>query len=501
MAGLTALLLYFAVTSLAHGATSGDLDPTFGGTGIVTTDISGPNDRVRALVRRPDGKLVAAGTCLFATDDFCLSRYNDDGTLDTSFGVDGKVTTDISGFRDEANALVLQPDGKLVAAGRCGVFPNDAFCLARYNDDGSLDTSFGVGGKVTTAISGGSDGANALVVQSDGKLVAAGSCGADFCLARYHDDGSLDLAGFGFGTGTVTTTISGAGDTAWALILQPDGKLVAAGRCQFTTADFCLARYNDDGSLDLASFGAGTGTVTTAISGGTDSAFALVLQSDGRLVAAGNCDFATSDFCLTRYNPDGTLDATFGAGGKVSTDIDGDFDAAQALVLQPDGKLVAAGICDFATPNFCLARYNLDGTLDATFGAGGKVSTDISGDFDSAQALVLQPDGKLVAAGYCGDPVDFCLLRYDASATDQITALISRVDAMDLNPGLRRALTAHLAAGLAALDRSNVRVACNTLRAFINQVSGLSGRRIPVSQADELILAAAQIRAVLGCTP
>jgi uncharacterized delta-60 repeat protein len=187
----------FAAAGSAQAAKAGALDTSFGVGGKVTTDFSGigETDRANALVVQPDGKLVAAGTAAVQPSfDFALARYNPDGTLDTSFGVGGKVTTDFAGTgdTDEISALVLQLDGKLVAAGTAVVQPSFDFGLARYNPDGTLDTSFGIGGKVTTDFSGigETDEANALVVQPDGKLVAAGTAvvqpSFDFALARYR---------------------------------------------------------------------------------------------------------------------------------------------------------------------------------------------------------------------------------------------------------------------------------------------------------------------------
>jgi len=375
---------------------SGSLDSLFGTAGKVTTDLGSTGDRASALVLQPNGKLVAAGS---ANGDFTLARYNTDGSLDTSFGAAGKVATDFGSTSDQAFALVLQPDGKLVAAGSA----NGDFALARYNADGSLDPSFGTGGKVTTDFGTTGDTALALVLQPDGKLVAAGSTSNFDCvLARYNADGSLDT---NFGTGgKVTTTGFGAS----ALILQPDGKLVAAGDL-FTVAtndNFGLARYNSDGSLD-STFGAG-GEVLTDF-GGEEFATALVLQPDGKFVVAG-VSSSGPDFALARYNTDGSLDTSFGSGGKVIT---AGFGSAAALVLQPDGKLVAAGdgFLPLATnDDFGLVRYNPDGSLDTGFGAGGKVLTDFGGANDAATSLVLQPDGKIVAAGISGG--DFALARY-----------------------------------------------------------------------------------------
>jgi len=267
--------------------------------------------------------------------------------------------------------------------------------------------------------------AHGVAVQPDGKLVAVGvaktSRSGDFALARYNTNGSLD-ATFGTG-GKVTTDFNGNDDAANAVVLQPDGKIVVAGEAKTSrNQDFALARYNANGSLD-PTFGTG-GKVTTDFAGNDDAAFALVLQPDGKLVAAGEAKTSRNqDFALARYNANGSLDPTFGTGGKVTTDFNGDDDAAHGLVLQPDGKLVAAGVAKTSrSGDFALARYNANGSLDPTFGTGGKVTTDFNGDDDAAFAVARQTDGKIVAAGgakvgrsrsdYSGSNEDFALARY-----------------------------------------------------------------------------------------
>ena len=338
------------------------------------------------------------------------------GQLDPSFGGDGKVTTAFAGDAG-ANAVVVQ-DGKLVAAGFGPAGPTTDFALARYRRDGSLDRTFGTGGRVLTDFGGGEQ-ATALVVQADGKLVAAGlmndgTADADFAVARYRPNGTLDPS---FGTGGRVVTDLGAYDVAHALVVQ-DGKLVAAGLTftgEFATGNFALARYRQDGTLD-PSFGSG-GKVTTDFAGSFDEAHALVVQ-DGKLVAGGTAfTGTTSDFALARYRQDGTLDPTFGTGGKVTTDVSrgafGGDDLISALAVQ-DGKLVAAGFAFPGTFDFALARYRQGGALDATFGTGGTVTTDFARGEDRAEALVVQ-DGKLVAAGSTNSASGgqrFALARY-----------------------------------------------------------------------------------------
>ena len=286
---------------------------------------------------------------------------------------------------------------------------------------GDLDASFGAGGKVTTDFTGTADQANALVVQPDGKLVAAGwtlfvfGGWHDFALTRYNPDGRLDPT---FSSDGKASADLSPFDEADALVVQPDGKLVAAGRAGFGS-DFGLVRFNANGTRD-PSFGSG-GWVTTDF-GGFDQANALVVQADGKLVAAGSTvsftgGGANSDFAVARYNPDGSLDAGFGAGGKVTTDFAGGPDQANALVVQPGGRLVAAGFATLSSStDFALARYKRNGVLDRSFGSGGRVTTDFAGSGDQANALVVQGDRKLVAAGlaFTGSSTDFALARYQA---------------------------------------------------------------------------------------
>ncbi|PYE52999.1 delta-60 repeat domain-containing protein [Deinococcus yavapaiensis] len=400
--------------TITVNSTSGLLDTTFGTGGKVTTPVGTSTDDARTLVMQPDGKLVAAGYTFNGSNfDFALVRYNSNGTLDTTFGSGGKITTPIGTSHDVAFALVVQSDGKLVAAGYTSNGTNDDFALVRYNSNGSLDTTFGTNGKVTTDFGMSADFAYALVVQPDGKLVAAGATyngsNSDLALVRYNSNGSLDTT---FGTsGKVTTPIGTSDDQAHALVMQPDGKLVAAGQASNgSNNDFALVRYNSNGTLDTT-FGSG-GKITTTSYG---IAHALVMQSDGKLIAAGETyNGSTYDFALVRYNSNGTLDTTFGANGKVTPPVGTSQDRAYALVMQPDGKLVAAGYASNGTNyDFALVRYNSNGTLDTTFGTNGKVTTDFGMSGGIAFALVVQSDGKLVAAGYSYSPTyDFALVRY-----------------------------------------------------------------------------------------
>jgi len=282
------------------------------------------------------------------------ARYNRDGSLDPSFGSGGKVLTDFGGFmHEEVLAVAVEPDGKIVAAGLSTPFATARdfdFALARYNHDGSLDPSFGSGGKLLTDV-GSWSGAAGVALEPNGRIVAAGGSGGDFALARYNGDGSLDPS-FGSG-GKALTDFGGLLDGGNALTIEPNGKIVVAGISDVGgSIDFALARYGRDGSLD-ASFGSG-GTVLTDF-GGQDRGNALATDPNGKIVVAGaSLAGANEDFALAPLRPRRKPRSGFGSGGKVLTDFgSGSFASAHGVALQPDGKIVAAG----DSRGFALARY------------------------------------------------------------------------------------------------------------------------------------------------
>lgn len=401
LTGRAALALAAAlalVVALPSGALAapGDLDPAFGNGGKVHID-RGYYAEGQDVVLQPDGKIVSVGTNMDAgwlTPDFSVMRHHADGRLDTAFGDEGEVITDFGEGEDLAQAVALQPDGKIVVVGRTGV-PDGGCCwftVARYLANGSLDTSFSGNGWVRADFGdNGASDAQAVVVQPDGKIVAAGQSGGDFAVVRYLANGSLDT-GFGDG-GRVLTPFAG-GAYGHDMALQPDGRIVVAGNAGSPAIDFALVRYTTDGSLDTT-FGA-DGRVTTPLNG-DDSARAVAVQSDGRIVAAG---FSNYDLALTRYTANGSLDTGFGTGGRVTTDFDGTVDRAFDLALQPDGRIVTGGL---SNADLAVVRHQANGSLDTGFGAGGRASADFLGFFDEAHAVAVQPDGKIVAFGSSGD--------------------------------------------------------------------------------------------------
>jgi uncharacterized delta-60 repeat protein len=333
------------------------------------------------------------------------------GALDTSFA-GGKVIVPMGASDDYAFAIAAQPDGKLVIAGRAAEHRGD-LALLRLERDGTPDTTFGSGGKVLTDVAGGADTAYAVAVQPDGKIVVAGSAtvgtGLDFVVARYRPDGTLDTS-FGSATtpGLVTAAFGADSDTAYALVLQPDGKIVVGGETyqgSATGVDFALARFDASGALDPTFGDAATpGKVVTPLSpnSGRDTIYALALQDVG-----GERRIVAAggegDFALARYTSNGQLDAAFGASGKVRGVYGSVIGAARAVTVGADGKLLVAGNQQH---DFALARFSAAGQLDPTFGggAGGKVVTPISVDNDDeARGLALSADGKIVVAGWANE--------------------------------------------------------------------------------------------------
>jgi uncharacterized delta-60 repeat protein len=386
-----------------------------------TTVSFSQNSMASAIAIQSDGKTLMAGFVTVGGNyDFGLTRTNADGSLDAGFGTGGKVTTAFAGSSYSLPYKVAtQADGKIVVAGSTLNGSDWLFALARYSSDGSLDAGFGTGGKVTTAFNGNPSFGEAMAIQPDGKIVAAGSVSSsgnnDFALARYNTDGSLD-AGFGM-SGKVTTPIGSGDDLAYSVALQNDGKIVVAGySSNGSNNDFALARYNTDGSLD-GGFGTG-GKVTTSIGSGNDDSNAMAIQSDGKIVLAGQSDNGgNNDFALARYNTDGSLDAGFGTGGKVTTHHAGTSDALHDLKIQSDGKIVGSGSSyDGSRSYFALVRYNADGSLDSGFGTTGRETITVGSD-DSSSSVALLGSDKILAAGSSGNGSydDFALARLKAN--------------------------------------------------------------------------------------
>ncbi|HEV7731376.1 MAG TPA: hypothetical protein VGR62_04400 [Candidatus Binatia bacterium] len=394
-----------------HG-TDGSLDESFGVGGRVTTVFPG-YQYTTGLVLQPDGRLVVVGTNDGVGLDTRLTRYEADGTLDATFGMGGTVVLDL-GEDEEANAVALLPDGKLLVAGRSGSYPDGVVTVVRVTTDGTLDPTFGVGGVARdTATRAG--GAFALVTLPDGDIVVAGNAltgnHSDVALVRFLANGALD-ATFG-DAGRVVTPSSGY---AVAVAHQADGRLMVTVKAG---DDLALIRYAGTGQVE---------EITTPVI--ANIVFPLVVsgmqQADGRLVVVGaggtgiEGDDIWGDMVL-RFHADGSPDMGFGGAGVVTTSVAGTRDDLADIMVQTDGKLVAVGSAQRSIyfPNVAVARYLPDGSLDPSFGVRGRAITAISPFDNEAVGVVQQASGKLVVgvnAGANGSSW-FGLVRYDVNGT------------------------------------------------------------------------------------
>lgn len=405
---LATLALVAWVTPRAFAA-AGELDTTFQTKGYVTTDVRG-DDFAYGMAVQSDGKVIIVGSASsadYSNVDFAVVRYNADGTLDSTFGTGGKVTTGIGTGNDIAYGVAVQSDGKIVVAGET----NDAsstnanFAVVRYNANGTLDTTFGTGGKVTTGVGSLDDFATCNAIQSDGKILVAGYAytAADttnFAVVRYNANGSLDTT---FNTtGKVSTDLGGV-DVAQAMVVLSTGKIVVGGFTSNTTADYAnsaLVRYNANGSLDTTF--STTGKVITNMGPTYNYIESIAVQSDGKLVTAGS--MVDAGLGVARYTTTGALDSTFGTNGKTITAITGtgSTDAAHSVAIQSDGSIVVAGSTQLTEhDDVALVRFTSSGVLDAGFGSGGKSITNISADAgsDYAYGIKVLSDGSLLVAG------------------------------------------------------------------------------------------------------
>lgn len=421
------VLLSFAFCVLAcmsaSAATPGSLDPTFGIAGIVATPVQYDASAESVLVQS-DRKILVVGSSwnsITGAVSPMVLRYNANGILDATFGNGGTVLTPFgigSNFTSR-NSGALQADGKIVVLFSPWNGSNFDAGVLRYNLDGTLDITFGTGGKVSTPIGGGDDQAVSMVIQADGKIVVAGytynGANYDVALLRYTVSGVLDT-GFGNG-GRVVIPVGAGDDKAYSVVLQADGKIVIVGVTAVGIQnEFLLLRINIDGSVDNA-FGNG-GRVVTPIGSSNDRAYGVVVQPNGQILVAGiTYNGSADDYALCRYNGNGSLDAAFGNAGKVMILAGNKTFYKPSLILQPDGKILFAGSTYNGTNNdFALLRYNNNGSIDSKFGVGGKVVTSIGSGDDAPEAIGLQPDGKIIAAGWTeratGLSSDVALVRY-----------------------------------------------------------------------------------------
>ncbi|HYH52365.1 MAG TPA: hypothetical protein VEG38_22705 [Acidimicrobiia bacterium] len=431
-----ALLAIALLVVFGPGASAepGALDVGFGAEGGgLRTNLGGTYDWAYATAIQPDGRILAAGVSnARGTHDFAVARYTTNRDLDPSFGEGGVALIDFNKSFDWAYAMALQPDGKIVVAGVSDGSGSKDFALARLGPNGTLDRNFGKGGRTTGQMrSLSADTIRDMAVQPDGRIVVAGvtyddvvTAGphGDFMVARYLPDGRPDL-GFGLG-GFMTTDFAGESyDDPYAVVLQRDGKIVLGGYTNtgsgpgvlFGADQLALARYSPQGLLD-STFGAGGKVV---FDGGSldERILALAPAADGGLFAGGYVNGEKrSDLLLARLTPDGELTSGFGnMGTGFSVHNLGTYSERLAsLAVQPDGRIVAGGQTAVAHhADFAVFRYRPDGLFDESFGQGGVATFDFQGREDRVHDVALQSDGKILAVGQ--SEADFALARFNAN--------------------------------------------------------------------------------------
>ena len=408
---------------------SGDPDLTFDSDGFNTTNFNlvntfaeGRGVAIQQLGANA-GKIVVGGNYQEGFNDhLAVIRINTDGTLDGSFGNGGRVQNPVATF-ELGNDIAIQSDDKIVQVGLSSTTTQD-MVIARYTPDGALDTSFAGTGYLNFEVAPGQfDRGHAVTIQSDGKIIVVGYCGdstdatgRDFCIARFNTNGTFDTSfdgpsGTGDGRVRIAVSPGNAQDRAWDVRVQPDGKIVVGGDSRPAgNADFAIIRLNTNGTLD-SSFG--TGGIATAdmstVGSRFDSLRGIELQADGKIVAVGSGVFSQDgsfndkiSIAVARFTAAGVLDTSFSGDGKVSRIITTGFlsDQAEDVRIQADGKIVVGAYTDTGSgANFAMLRYNSDGTEDNSYDGDGLRILDFGGD-DNIDAIALDSAGRAVCVGY-----------------------------------------------------------------------------------------------------
>jgi uncharacterized delta-60 repeat protein len=418
---IPALILLFILSHQSLLSQPGTLDPSFGTGGKVTSS-SGANDysAVSSVALQQDGKIIATGytyNSITSAYEMKTVRYNANGTLDNTFGKFGIVTMNIGSVDDEGTSVLVQPNGKILVSGYTDNNTNKDFLILRMKTDGSLDSTFGINGIVTKDY-GGQEYSYCMALQSNGKILICGpsSNGASeyFTMLRYNSNGTIDNT---FGTSGKTQIQMGAAtdDVPYSMQIQSDGKIVIGG-FSFSTittlTSIAIIRIDSNGTMDNG-FGS-LGKIISNLNAGGDMVFSIALQPDGKILATGQSDRVSTDLLLLRYTSAGLPDSAFGNNGVVYYDHGLKSDQGTSVMIQPDGKILVAGNMDSVTTDFALFRYTSTGVLDNSFGTGGIVVTDFSNN-DFAYTMLLQPDRKIVLAGQAST-ADFGLLRYNGDS-------------------------------------------------------------------------------------
>jgi uncharacterized delta-60 repeat protein len=410
-------VLVVVLLPVPASAAAGDLDSSFSGDGKKTTDILGLYNPGYGLSIAPDGKIVVAGTANTGPgNDMGLARYRPGGNLDDTFSGDGIRTLDLGAGNEGAEDVAVQQDGRIVAVGYTEGAGGTDFAIARFRLGGALDPGFAGDGIKTTDFAGGLQEAYGVVLQENGKIVAAGytddaeGTEADFLVTRYEVDGSLDQSFSG--DGKKATDFGPGDDVAYDVAVQPDGAIVVVGSSSNgATLDFAIARYEPDGSLDDSFSGDGKKTIDFGSSDGLEG---VAVQPNGKIVVTGwSSNGSDRDVAVARLRPGGKPDDAFSDEGFARHDFTFGDDEGHDVALQEDGKIVVAGQARLATTRFAVLRFQADGDPDPSFGGAGWVTTPFGPGASSANGVAIQADGRIVAGGQRTEAsADFAVARY-----------------------------------------------------------------------------------------
>lgn len=442
-AAYAAILAIISLSFTANTmAAAGNLDRGFGENGKAIAYINGA-EKLFDIAVQPDGKIVAVGGAspTAAIWDFIVLRYNADGTPDADFGTGGRAIVSLVAGSDVANAVIIQPDGKIVVGGYAqNAGGSGDFAILRLNADGTRDEGFGVNGvSVFSVGTTTGDNVSGLALQTSAnqtKIIAVGPSGTaplQFAAIRLNANGSVDT---GFGTsGVALISVGGFQDNATDVAVDSAQKIVIGGSYRFNGGlgsfrdDFAVVRLTADGALDTTFSGDGKLTTNFSTLSAIRSINTVNIGGEERYYASGIVfRNSANDFAIVRYKSNGDLDNSFNGNGRVMTAVGTDEDQIHDAVVQPDGKLIVAGFTGNGTngvnKDFALMRYNVNGTLDTSFGSCGKIVTHLGSNVDIAWGVALQEDGRVVAAGEVQNGstgVDGAVTRYKpvggASAT------------------------------------------------------------------------------------
>jgi uncharacterized delta-60 repeat protein len=420
------LLLLVLQGTLGHCQNCGPLDPFFGNGGTSIGITGNASIDSKNILIQPDNRIIQVFVSYAANHyEFGVLRYKTDGQLDSSFGNNGKTTTAIGLSDGYATAGALQPDGKIVVVGSANTSNSIAFGLVRYNSNGTLDNSFGSSGKVIASFGLYYDRATSLAIQPDGKILVAGSSADSyytgaFALARFKINGTPDSS-FGQNGKIIThlgpfvTYIGGqyfgryAEESANAVVLQPDGKIILGGTSYTTDGcwdyyggiycnpAFAMVRYHSNGIID-SSFGA-NGKVTDSITLLQMSSMAL--QNDGKILVLG--DGNPNSFITKRYNSNGSIDNNYGVGGTSNTKIAGlnTYHGPRSIAIRPDGKIIIGGVLSGNNVSqFAILRNTSNGLPDSSFNGNGTLFFKLRQpeSLEEITSVALQGN-KIIAGG------------------------------------------------------------------------------------------------------